>query len=253
MPLDDRAPRRLFVAPGSLASDRVTITGPDHRHLALVLRARKGDPLTLLDGCGRARRGTVAEVGRSETLLDLGADDRCPPDPPLRLTVAQAAPKGDRFSEVVQHGTEAGAWAFVPLLTERGVVRLDARDAEGRTARWQAVAKGAAEQSGRGSVPAVLPPAPLAQMVRDWGADCLVLHPGGVRLSEAIGLAPGLRAGGAACLAVGPEGGFTEREIDEARRGGAAVVSIGPYVFRSETAAVAAVAILLDRIGRGAA
>src|SRR4051794_28040011 len=148
---------RLFVAPNQidLAAGTARITGQDHVHLARVLRARVGQPVTVLDGLGNAYQTTLASIEKHESLARIEAPVAPPPEPPVRIVVAQALGKGDKFEQVIQHGTEAGAGAFIPVRAERCVVELPAGRAVERVARWQAIAKGAAEQSFRALVPAV--------------------------------------------------------------------------------------------------
>src|SRR5205823_5279542 len=142
--------------------------------------------------------------------------------PAIHMTVAQAVGKGDRFEQVIQHGTEAGASAFIPLMTERTVVRLTPGEAEAKRNRWRLVAKGAAEQSGRVRIPDIHDVESLPQLLerkRELGPLAL-LEPEGQALSPWLTEA-GER--GRAMIVVGPEGGFSPAEIDAGRAAGAAI------------------------------
>jgi 16S rRNA (uracil1498-N3)-methyltransferase len=237
--------RRLFVPPGSLEQPYLRIAGAEFHHLAQVLRLRPGDELMLLDGQGRARFAVIESLDRREIHARIGGPAPAPPDPVIQVTVAQAIGKGDRFEDVIQHCTEAGAVAFIPLLTSRTVVRLDPQSAAHKIERWTAIARGAAEQAGRERIPEISPPLSLAEGCARFESYSLVLllDPGGDPL-------PGVLAGrrvmeqSPCLLLVGPEGGFSLEEVESARKAGAQVVSLGPYVFRTETAAVAALSQL---------
>ena len=115
------------------------------------MRARVGQSVIVLDGRGNAFRAVLVTIGKSESVARIEEAVAVPPEPPIILTIAQALGKGDKFEQVVQHGTEAGASAFIPVRAERCVV--DVPDAKVRIAwlRWQQIAKSAAEQSGRGT------------------------------------------------------------------------------------------------------
>ena len=160
--------------------------------------------------------------------------------PALQLVLCQALLKADRFEWVLQKGTELGVGAFVPLITRRVVAGRDG--AAAKLERWRRIVTEAAEQSGRTRVPALRAPVPLGTALAMPGARvmCWEQYAG-----------PGLRdvlvaAGdGPLCLFIGPEGGFAPEEAAEAQRVGARLVSMGPRILRSETAAIAAAALAL--------
>jgi 16S rRNA (uracil1498-N3)-methyltransferase len=234
--------RRLFVDPETLQSDPVVIEGADHHHLANVLRVRHGERLHVLDGAGSAREAQVVEVGRRSIRLALLGELPVPPDPPRRVLVAQALAKGDRFEEALKHATEVGAWGFAPLLTERGVRRLDADNLDAKLARWRRVLKGASEQSERAAVPALEEPGSVAEVVRRYSGEWVtfLLDPSGAAFSASLAA---LDPRDPVLLLIGPEGGFCEAEIEAVREAGGAIVSLGPFVLRTETAGVVATAL----------
>ncbi|MCS6775457.1 MAG: 16S rRNA (uracil(1498)-N(3))-methyltransferase [Chloroherpetonaceae bacterium] len=238
---------RLFLSPELLRSDTVRISGNDHRHLALVLRARPGDPIILLDNTGSAFNAVIVAVEKTGTLARITGKAVSLPEPPVRLTVAQALGKGDKFEQVVQHGTEAGASCFVPVCAERCVVTVPEDRVAGRLARWQQIARGAAEQSGRSRIPEVQAPIPFATvlaMAQSPGTTGLLLHPA----PEALPLVRFLRQidrGTHVLLAVGPEGGWSPAEVSAAQGANLLPVSLGPRVLRTETAALVAISQIL--------
>jgi 16S rRNA (uracil1498-N3)-methyltransferase len=247
--------RHVFIPGADLSTPTARIVGPDAHHLATVLRVASGDRLVILDNAGCAAEAEISEVGKREVVVRLTGPAAVAPEPSLSITVAQALGKGDKFEQVVQHGTEAGASAFVPLLTERSVVRLDEKSAEEKPVRWRLIAKGAAEQSGRVRIPQVGSATNMKELVMRFQEfeETLLLHPEGSALWERLqsrNLQLGAR-NSSLLLLVGPEGGFSQSEVDQAVAGGARIVKIGDHVLRTETAALVAISQLLiaDRLG----
>jgi 16S rRNA (uracil1498-N3)-methyltransferase len=221
-----------------LAPGPVVVRGPEAHHLAVVCRLRPGDAVLLFNGDGHEYPGRVEEVGKkSVTVQILGVSS---PQRELgrRLLVASPLPKGDRAQFLVEKLTELGVTDFVPLSTSRSVVH----PREAKLDRLQRHVIEASKQCGRNVLLRVHP-------LADWDTFCveadvprrLLAHPGGAALSwaeESCDLA----------LAVGPEGGFTEEEVERARQAGWEVVGLGPRILRVETAALALA--VLGGVGR---
>jgi 16S rRNA (uracil1498-N3)-methyltransferase len=234
---------RLLVASAADASGQVAVTGPRLHHLRAVLRLREGDALEVFDGRGGAYDAKVARLGADEALLSLGPRREAPAR--RRISVVQGLPKGEKLELVIQKGTELGAAAFAPAFAARSVVKLDGPRAQERTRRWQAIAEEAARQCGRADVPVVHPPRPLVEAVRALGpARVLVLDE--EEKSALLGEAHEMAAPeDALALVVGPEGGLSREEVAAlVASAGAIPVSLGPLVLRTETAALAALAVL---------
>lgn len=231
-------------------SIQVKIDGNDHHHLTKVMRGRVGDTVVVLDGRGNAFEATLVTIERHHTLAVLNREVELalPPEPPVHLTVAQALGKGDKFEAVIQHGTEVGASAFLPLLAERCVVDLPEARVPDRIARWHQIAKGAAEQSHRRLIPTILAPMRAKTLLMAEQSATLLLHtdPSATPLHHALSSRmastdqpPRL------ILAVGPEGGWSHTEVIEATRANIPIVSLGPHVLRTETAALVAISQIL--------
>jgi len=240
--------RRLFLPEADLCAETVEIEGTDYHHLVHVLRVGPGDPLIVLDNTGRACHAEVLSIVKRSVTVRLSGPADTAPEAPVSLTIAQALGKGDKFEQVIQHATEIGASAFIPLATERAVVRLVSRSAEEKRSRWFLIAKGAAEQAGRARIPSVEPVTTFAALLARFAdyAPVLLLHPEGERLEEVFGNAPIPER---LLLLVGPEGGFTPQEVESARAAGARIVSLGPYTLRTETAALVAASQVLYHVG----
>jgi 16S rRNA (uracil1498-N3)-methyltransferase len=238
---------RLFVSRELINGAEAVLEGDRARYLGRVLRLRVGDELTVFDGSGPERNATIAAMTRSTATLAIGDAVETATESPLRLHLVQGVSRGERMDYVVQKATELGVKRITPVLTEYGVVRFDEQRAAKRREHWQGVAASACEQSGRTRLPLI--DAPL--QLRDWfgarPADSdvdLVLAPGADR---ALAQLPAPRT--KVCLLIGPEGGFSPAEYEDADIAGFTPVSLGPRILRTETAAAAALAVMQARWG----
>ena len=232
---------------GPLASGRqCTVEGDAARHIARVLRLVVGNTVTLFDGGGGEYAGRIESIGKNTVTVAVGERHTPDRESPLSLTLAQGVSRGERMDWVVQKATELGVSRLVPVLTERTVVRLDPRQASSKQRHWQGIAVAACEQSGRDRVPEVALPVALPEFLHHLmpGGTRLLLSPEGSSALEH--LAP---PEGALTVLIGPEGGLTEAEQRAARDRGFQGLCLGPRVLRTETAAVAALALLQHRFG----
>lgn len=205
-----------------------------------VLRLGVGDPVTLFDGLGGEWSAVIAATGKRLASLRLLSFDPVERESPLRITLVQALATSDKMDLIVQKAVELGASAIRPIATERATLKLAGERAQKRTAHWQAIAQAACEQCGRNRIP------PVAEIVtlEAWLAlptnDVrLILHPQATRsLIESVDSERSL------VLMIGPEGGFSEREIALAATSGVTSVRLGPRVLRAETAGLAALATI---------
>lgn len=242
-------PPVFLVGTAELAADRVTVDGPEGRHAAVVRRLREGETVDLSDGLGLRARCTVAAVGKDHIVCAV-VERREEPAPRPRLTVVQALPKGDRGELAVEMMTEAGVDAVVPWAAERSVTRWKGDRAAKALAKWRATAREAAKQARRGRLPEVAEPADRAAVAALLaGADLgVVLHEDGAARLAALDLPSG--EGPGIVVVVGPEGGFSDAELDAFDAAGAVRALLGPSVLRTSTAGVAALAVLQSRTGR---
>jgi len=233
--------KRLYVAERLAAGVELRLGGDAARYLGRVLRLHAGDDVHVFNGDDGEWSATISRVGKDRVVLAVHGNVANDAESPLRIHLVQGISRGERMDFVVQKATELGVTRITPVLTDHGVVRLDAKRAGKRRLHWQRVAHSACEQSGRVDPPQVDAPLPL----NDWfataragGSTDLILAPGvGKALTDAAGPASSL------CLLIGPEGGFSDREYDDAALSGFAPVTLGPRILRTETAAVAAIAI----------
>jgi 16S rRNA (uracil1498-N3)-methyltransferase len=210
----------------------VEIAGPEAHHLSAVCRVRPGDAVRLFNGDGREYPARVAAVGRRAVEVEVEGVETSSRELPFRLEVAAPLPKGDRAQFLIEKLTELGVTAFTPLQTARSVVH----PREAKRDKLQRRVIEASKQCGRNVLMRVGPLTDWPAFVRRDGlpARRILAHPGGEEWTT----------GGAAdaALAVGPEGGFTDEEVEAARAAGWRVVGLGPRILRVETAALMLVA-----------
>ncbi|WP_159939898.1 MULTISPECIES: 16S rRNA (uracil(1498)-N(3))-methyltransferase [unclassified Nocardiopsis] len=242
-------PPVFLVETADLAADRVTVGGAEGRHAAVVRRIREGETVDLSDGLGLRVRCTVAAVAKDHVVCAV-VERREEPAPRPRLTVVQALPKGDRGELAVEMMTEAGVDAVVPWAAERCVTRWRGERAAKALARWRATAREAAKQARRVRLPEVAGLADRAEVAGLLaGADLgVVLHEDAEARLASMELP---RTGDAEIvLVVGPEGGFSEAELDAFTAAGAVRALLGDSVLRTSTAGLAALSVLQARTGR---
>lgn len=217
------------------------------QHLTRVLRLGAGDPLTVFNGRGGEHAACIESVHRGEVMVRAGKMEPLERESPLRATLLQGIARGDKMDQIVQKATELGVARVIPVLTERGNVRLGAEAAQRKQQHWQGVAIAACEQCGRNRVPEVTLPETLAAAVAATDADLrLVLTPDEVAgsLPALLATAGGEATPGSIALLVGPEGGLAPPEIRAAQLAGFKPCRLGPRVLRTESAALAALAAL---------
>lgn len=260
-------PPRFFITPDQVRDPYITVTGDDLRHIRTVLRKQPGDLLTLLDGQGREYTVRITAVEKSEIDTEIIDRKERHPSPPA-IVLGQGLPKSDKMDLIVQKATELGVSSIVPLMTERTIMKV--KDEEKRRERWQKIAREAAMQSGRPDIPTV-------ETIRSFSDFIHTLAPGpgthapGSSYPGPLTLAPDSSAPGSQTLLlfpwedgtepvksilrrhfdakhivvlIGPEGGFSQAEADAAREKGFHLVSLGPNILRTETAAVAVLSMI---------
>ena len=232
---------RFFVAPETLRSDRVTLTGAQARQIATVLRLRPGDEIALVaDG---AEAVVALEVVRPASVTAVVRERGfTPAEPTVALTLALPVLRGDHDEEVVEAVTQLGVSRIVPFTSARSVARSLS---DAKRSRWERIAREAAETARRGRIPSIDPAIAWSELFNILPAPVLVAWESERRMRLRDALPSSVRA---LSLVIGPEGGIADEEIALAREHGAVIVSLGGRNLRSETAAIAAVALAMDHL-----
>lgn len=239
--------RRFFVSGSHTEGDSVQFNGSDAHRIRDVLRLRSGDAIEVIDSAANTYRAIVECSARavSATLAERLAQTQ---QKSAGIDVAQGLPKGQKMDFVVEKLTELGVDAIIPLESERAVVTSVGTE---KIDRWRRLAKNAAQQCGRSDIPAIEKPRSFAALLQTFSQYDAVLFPwelaSGPPARETL---PALiRSAKRILVVIGPEGGFSHREAEEAAAAGAHLISLGPRILRTETAALVMVSILSYAIG----
>ncbi len=234
-------------APGAAlaAGAALEIEGEEAKHALKVMRLRVGEECEVFNGCGQAAVGRIAATSGSSS-MSLAELRPLPPMPPVAgITLALAIPKGTNMDLIVQKAVEMGVQRIVPLISERTIVRLDARDAAAKTAKWSRTVLEACKQCGVNTLPVVETPQRYADFLKRSDLPALKIQcaivPHARPLRE---LLEGARAAGQqeCVILIGPEGDFSPAEYAAGEAAGYAPASLGPIILRVETAVFLAVA-----------
>lgn len=249
---------RVFVDALLAAGTTVVLPESTAGHLLRVLRLGAGDACVLFNGDGHDYHARIVAAGRREATAEVIEARALDNESSLRIVLLQAVARGEKMDWIVQKATELGVAGIVPVLSERGEVKLDGERAGKRSAHWRSVAIAACEQSGRARVPAIEAPQPLTNALAALPAQArrLTLDP---EADRSVATLEPLRVAGsgagedgngiAIIIAVGPEGGWSPGDLALLRGAGFAGLRLGPRVLRTETAGIAAIAALQARFG----
>ena len=233
---------RLFVSNELATGQQLQLVKEQAHYVCRVLRLRIGDSMTVFNGEDGEFDATLESIGRNVAIALIGARLETTTESPLKVHLVQGISRGERMDLVIQKATELGVKRISPVLTEFGVVKLDARRAAKRHDHWRGVAQSACEQSGRTRPPLI----DESMALNTWfgthtkaaGSD-LILRPGAATALTSLS-APATKV----CLLIGPEGGFSDTEYENAALAGFKEVSRGRRILQTETAAIAALAIV---------
>ena len=206
-------------------------------YIGRVLRHAMGDAVQLFDGSGQEYLGELIEVGKKTVRVELREQFAGQAESPLRIHLGQGLSRGERMDWAIQKATELGVGEITPIVSERCEVRLKDERADKRMAHWRQVAISACEQCGRSVLPVLHAPQTLAEWQAGVQAELkLVLHPVAAPLESHA--KPQTLA-----FLIGPEGGLSDAEVEQAKTAGFHAARLGPRVLRTETAPVVALAV----------
>ncbi|PCJ32765.1 MAG: 16S rRNA (uracil(1498)-N(3))-methyltransferase [Gammaproteobacteria bacterium] len=230
---------RLYCPELNSDLDEFTLPSAIHRHAVQVLRLKKGNRVQLFDGKGLEYNAEFIEVGKRESRVELKEKLQINVESPLDVTLLQGISRGERMDYALQKAVELGVNRIIPVETERCNVQLSSGRADKRLAHWQGVIVSACEQSGRSVLPSLTTIMSLEQALKASDASCrLILDP------EATSGFTTIEKHDSIALLIGPEGGLSEQEINNAEQAEFQPVRFGPRILRTETATAAALAVI---------
>lgn len=238
---------RFFIP--QLYADEMTINGVDAKHISKVLRMRSGDKLQIVSDDGVTALAEITAVSSDTVTVKCLEKLSESHEPSVRITLAQGLAKGEKMDFIIQKAVELGVYEIVPVAMEHSVVKLDGAKAAKKVERWQKIAEAAAKQSKRDIIPRVQPVQNMAEMLQNNNLPNKIIA---YECEDRLGLKTALRKSpqpDELLLIIGPEGGISEAELEQARRANAAAVSLGKRILRAETAGLVAMSAIFYETG----
>lgn len=225
----------------------VFITGDDVHHIKRVMRGKIGDSIICNRKDGKAAICEITEIGDEHVKAKLVEWLEHESELPVEVTIVQGLPKGDKFDFILQKGTELGASVFIPFRASRSVVVWDEKKMKKKKIRFEKIVKEASEQSHRTMIPKIEDAVNLQQLIEIGKSYdvCLFAYEEEAKKDSFQSFAEILtkvKQGMRLLICIGPEGGFTEQEVDELKNNGFQPVRFGPRILRTETASLYALA-----------
>ncbi|MCR4628957.1 MAG: 16S rRNA (uracil(1498)-N(3))-methyltransferase [Clostridium sp.] len=240
----------FFVEPDQIAEDRITILGEDVNHIGNVLRMKPGENVLISAEGEKDRLCGIEEIRRDEVICRILEVRKENNELPARIHLYQGLPKSDKMELIIQKAVELGAYRIVPVSTKNTVVKLDAKKAEAKVKRWNAIALAAAKQSKRSVIPEVAPVISFGQALEEVKEFDLKLIP----YENADGMAKTraclekAASGQDIAVFIGPEGGFDPGEIEKAKDADTEPVTLGKRILRTETAGLCILSALMMQL-----
>ncbi len=235
---------RFYVPQPQIEKGMLKIEGNEVKHIRKVLRLKAGDEIMVFDGLGNEYAGTIVEEGPSSVMIKIENIFSSKRDSFLEVTLAQSLLKGEKMDYLIQKATELGVKEIIPFFSSRSVPLLEKSGRLKRHHRWGKISIEASKQCGRGVVPKIEPLQDYSEMLQiaSPGSLRLILwEREGVRLKEVLERS---KEKTRIFFIIGPEGGFSQEEVEEAKREGFIPVTLGRRILRAETASLCLLSIL---------
>jgi len=240
---------RFYVPQPKIERGMLRVEGGEARHIRKALRLKAGDEVVVFDGAAREYEGTIVQEGSSSVVIMVQNVVSSKSESPLGIALSQSLLKGEKMDYLIQKATELGVNRIIPFFSSRTIPLLEESRRLKRYDRWKRIAVEASKQCGRGVVPKIDPLQDFFEMVQTTTQDSLRLilwEKEGVRLREIL---KGLKEKKKIFFVIGPEGGFTQEEVEHARREGFIPVNLGRRILRSETSSLCLLSILQYECG----
>ncbi|MBQ2288092.1 MAG: 16S rRNA (uracil(1498)-N(3))-methyltransferase [Lachnospiraceae bacterium] len=238
---------RFFVDRSQVKGEEIVIQGNDVNHIKNVLRMRPGDELSLSDGEGMDYFCKILSIERDEVRVNIENSWNSYVELPVKIYLFQGLPKGDKMELIIQKAVELGVYEIIPVRTKRVIVKLDDKKESKKIARWQQIAEGGAKQSGRGLIPEVKPVMGFAEALKYAGSldAALIPYEKAEGIQKTRSIIHDLKGKKSVAIFIGPEGGFDEKEVEDAMNQGVFPVTLGRRILRTETAGLTMLSILM--------
>ncbi|MEW6377587.1 MAG: 16S rRNA (uracil(1498)-N(3))-methyltransferase [Thermodesulfobacteriota bacterium] len=235
---------RFYVPQPQIEKGMLRIKGDEVRHIRRVLRFKAGDEIVVFDGEGKEYEGTIVEENPISVVVRVQNILSSKREPPLEITLAQSLLKGEKMDYLIQKAIELGIKELIPFYSSRSVPHLEKARRLRRHHRWEKIAIEASKQCGRGVIPVIKPLQEYSEMLQTVSSDSLRLilwEKEGTRLKEVLG---GAEEKTKVFFIVGPEGGLSQEEVEQAKKTGFIPITLGERILRAETASLCLLSIL---------
>ena len=241
--------RKIFVEKGKIKGKFAYVDGKDFHHLIHVLRYKVGDKIVVSD-MAEEHLGRIEKIEKDRVILFLEEKMEGNAESPLEVFLFQGILKADKMDLIVQKCTEIGVRRIIPFVSEFSVVDIKRANIDKKVERWKKISEEACKQSGRSAIPEIFSPVSFEEAIEKVRECDLAIIPyekeEKKRLKEVLRDVEKAKKIG---IFIGPEGGFSQREIEKAINNGIVPVTLGPRILRAETAAIAVSAIVMYQLG----
>lgn len=229
---------RFYADSPFLPNAEITLSTTESHHLVNVLRKKIGDSVSIFNGQGGEATADIVHIARNSVQLTISKYWNNPPAAGAKITIATAVPKGERFRWLIEKATELGVSQLIPLTTQRSVVQ----PGDGKLEKMRHTVIAAVKQSGTPYLLKISPLTKWSQFLQQFASQqpLFIAHPNGDSFATAVQKV--LATNNSLTIAIGPEGGFTEMELQEAKQVDAKIIGLGEQILRIETAAIAVAA-----------
>lgn len=236
---------QFFVDQKQIRGTDVLIMGKDVNHIKNVLRMRPGEQVRVSDNDGQDFYCQIREIGNEQVILDILSEAEGT-EPPVKITLFQGLPKGDKMETVIQKAVELGVSEIIPVAMRNCVVKLDQKRAQAKQVRWQAIAESAAKQSKRSIIPTVEPLMQF-QAAAEYAKKLdvrLLPYENQRGMAHTREVLQKIKKGSTVGIFIGPEGGYSSLEIEQVQEE-MELISLGNRILRTETAGICALSMLI--------
>lgn len=244
--------RRFYLASDNLNRDRISISGEEARHIAVVLRLKPGDVISVFDGSGYEYQVSLLSVASNLVVGRVLSRELSAAEPPALIILVQGLARGEKMDYIIQKSVELGVGRIIPIQTEHSVVRLDSQRAENKIRRWNRLSLEACKQCGRSQPPSVEELSDLGTVLKRFSGMPGIFFYEGCKEKPLRALIKQHRQAmleRGTVIFIGPEGGFSRDEAQLAEDSGIMLSGLGPRTLRTETAGLVALSILMYELG----
>lgn len=238
---------QFFVDDAQIGKEFITITGSDVNHIRNVLRMKPGEKIRVSNQKGQDYLCSISEFSDDFVQADILDSEAANTELSAKIYLFQALPKGDRMETVIQKAVELGVHEIIPVSMKYCVVKLDAKKAENKRKRWQAIAESAAKQSKRSLIPVVREVMNFDEAVAYAKSFKVNLVPyeneRGMAVTRKV--IEALKPDDTISVMIGPEGGFSAEEIEKVKQENMKIISLGKRILRTDTAAISTLSMLM--------